>query len=88
MTERWARCAVSTSRQVRLRLCLWNDEDPGTLDLSPEICMGYGGCLSRPCAGFRKLYQKEGGFPEGQQGDYASVRAYMGHVLYEELLFT
>lgn len=29
---------MSTSRQVLLSLCLWDDEDPGILDLSPGLC--------------------------------------------------
>lgn len=40
--ERGARCSVSSHRQVRVSLCLWEDEDLGILDLSPGICAGVG----------------------------------------------
>lgn len=40
MMERLSRCGVSTGRQDRSGLCIWNDEDPGNVDLSPGMCEG------------------------------------------------
>lgn len=72
--ERGARCSVSTRRQVRVSLCLWDDEDLGILDLSPGIRKGVGLRVWRGlCASSRKLYLREG----GEQGTSERVRAQM-----------